>query len=85
MMNVMIVTNSRYLKPTVVMLYSLFLQEQGEVTVYLAYEDLTDQELEGLRRSQHIFLPQREESACAADYRQWRRAVERARAWAETD
>lgn len=50
MMNVMIVTNSRYLKPTVVMLYSLFLQEQGEITVYLAYEDLTDEELKGLRQ-----------------------------------
>ena len=43
------------------------------------------EELEGLRRSQHVFLPQREEAACAADYRQWRRAVERSRAWAETD
>lgn len=43
------------------------------------------QELEGLRRSQHVFLPQREEAACAADYRQWRRAVERSRAWAEAD
>lgn len=50
MMNVMIVTNSRYLKPAVVMLYSLFLQEQGEVTVYLPYEDLTKDELFGLAR-----------------------------------
>lgn len=50
MMNVMIVTNSRYLKPAVVMLYSLFLQEQGEVSVYLPYEDLTQEELEGLCR-----------------------------------
>ena len=50
MMNVMIVTNSGYLKPAVVMLYSLFLQEQGEVSVYLPYEDLTRQELEGLCR-----------------------------------
>ena len=43
------------------------------------------QELEGLRRSQYVFLPQREEAACAADYRQWRRAVERSRAWTEAD
>ena len=43
------------------------------------------EELEGLRRSQHVFLPQREEAACAADYRQWRRAVERSRAWVEAD
>ena len=43
------------------------------------------EELEGLRRSQHVFLPQREEAACAADYRQWRRAVERSRTWAEAD
>lgn len=62
MMNVMIVTNSRYLKPTVVMLYSLFLQEQGEVTVYLAYEDLTDQELEGLRQFVGAFSGKRLEA-----------------------
>ena len=43
------------------------------------------EELEGLRRSQHVFLPQREESACAADYRQWRRAVERSRMWIENE
>ena len=43
------------------------------------------EEMEGLRRSQHVFLPQREESACAADYRQWRRAVERSRMWIENE
>ena len=43
------------------------------------------EELEGLRRSQHVFLPQREETACAADYRQWRRAVERSRRWIENE
>lgn len=42
------------------------------------------EELAGLRRSQHVFLPQREEAACAEDYRQWRRAVERARDWVES-
>lgn len=42
------------------------------------------EELTGLRRSQHVFLPQREEAACAADYHQWRRAVERARDWVES-
>ena len=43
------------------------------------------EELDGLRRSQHVFLPQREEAACAADYRQWRRAVERSRMWIENE
>ena len=42
-------------------------------------------ELEGLRRSQHLFLPQRPEADCAADYAQWLRAVERARGWIEND
>ena len=42
-------------------------------------------ELEGLRRSQHVFQPQRGEADCAADYRQWLRAVERARTWIEND
>lgn len=61
-MNVMIVTNSRYLKPTVVMLYSLFMQEQGEVTVYLAYEDLTNEELEGLHQFVGVFPGKRLET-----------------------
>ena len=42
-------------------------------------------ELEGLRRSQHIFLPQRDAAACEADCIQWRRAVARARNWIEND
>ena len=42
-------------------------------------------ELEGLRRSQHIFLPQRDTAACEADCTQWRRAVARARNWIEND
>ena len=42
-------------------------------------------ELETLRRSQHVFLPQRPEAECDADYRQWRRAVDRARAWIENE
>ena len=42
-------------------------------------------ELEGLRHSQHVFRPQRAEADCSADYRQWRRAVERARSWIEND
>ncbi|MBP3485444.1 MAG: glycerol kinase, partial [Oscillospiraceae bacterium] len=41
------------------------------------------EELEGLRRSQHVFTPLRDGAACAADYRQWKRAVERSAAWAE--
>ena len=43
------------------------------------------EQLEGLRRSQHMFLPQRDETACAADYRQWRRAVERSLGWIENE
>ena len=42
-------------------------------------------ELEDLRRSQHIFLPQRPESDCEAQYRQWRRAVDRSLRWIEND
>ena len=42
-------------------------------------------ELEGLRRSQHVFRPQREAEACEADYCQWLRAVERARNWIENE
>ena len=43
------------------------------------------EELEGLRRSQHVFLPQRDEAECRADYRQWQRAVERARSWIDAE
>lgn len=42
-------------------------------------------ELETLRRSQHVFLPQRAETACAADYARWLRAVERSRGWIENE
>ena len=42
-------------------------------------------ELERLRRSQHRFLPRREKAACAADYRRWRRAVERSQNWIENE
>ena len=40
-------------------------------------------ELEKLRRSQHVFTPLRSGEDCGREYRQWQRAVERARAWAE--
>ncbi|MCI2056484.1 MAG: glycerol kinase GlpK [Oscillibacter sp.] len=40
-------------------------------------------ELESLRRSQHVFTPQKEESLAQESYRQWRRAVERASGWIE--
>ncbi len=43
------------------------------------------EELESLRRSQYVFLPQRDEEACGEAYRQWRRAVERARSWIENE
>jgi len=42
-------------------------------------------ELEGLRRSQHIFTPQRTADECADSYRRWQRAVERAAGWADVD
>ena len=42
-------------------------------------------ELEQLRRSQHIFLPQLDTETCAARYRRWQRAVERAAGWIETE
>lgn len=45
----MIVTNSAYLKPTYLMLYSLFCNHpDDEVNVYLPYEDLRDEELAAL-------------------------------------
>jgi len=43
------------------------------------------EELEALRHSQHLFSPCRPEADCAADYRQWRRAVERSRNWIENE
>nr|WP_326184935.1 glycerol kinase GlpK [uncultured Oscillibacter sp.] len=43
------------------------------------------EELEDLRRGQHLFQPQRDEADCAADYAQWLRAVERARSWIENE
>ena len=43
------------------------------------------EELERLRLSQHVFLPRRDETACAADYAQWRRAVDRSRSWIENE
>ena len=42
-------------------------------------------ELESLRRSQHLFRPRRDEADCAADYAQWRRAVERSRSWIKNE
>lgn len=45
-MNLMIVTNSAYLRPTYMMLYSLFLNHpQEEIDIYLPYEDITEAEL----------------------------------------
>ena len=43
------------------------------------------EEVAALRRSQHVFLPQRPQAACEAQYRQWRRAVDRALRWIEND
>ena len=43
------------------------------------------EELSSLRRSQHVFLPQRPEADCREQYRQWRRAVDRSLRWIEND
>ena len=43
------------------------------------------EELEGLRRSQYVFRPLRDEAECDREYRQWRRAVERAQSWIENE
>lgn len=42
-------------------------------------------QLSALRRSQHVFQPQRDEASCRADLRRWSRAVERARDWVEPE
>ncbi|MEG1594100.1 MAG: FGGY-family carbohydrate kinase, partial [Oscillibacter sp.] len=42
-------------------------------------------QLAALRRSQHLFLPRRDESVCDGEYRRWLRAVERSRAWIENE
>ena len=42
-------------------------------------------EVEKLRRSQHVFVPQRSEEVCAAEYRQWQRAVGRSLRWIENE
>lgn len=50
-MNIMIVTNSKYLGPTYIMLYSLFVNHTGiPMDVYLPYEDLSGQELMELQK-----------------------------------
>ena len=46
------------------------------------WQDL--EEISALRRSQHVFTPRRGAEECAAECRQWRRAVERCRSWIET-
>ena len=42
------------------------------------------EELKTLRRSQHVFIPQRSAAECTESCRQWKRAVERCRGWIET-
>ena len=41
------------------------------------------EELETLRRSDRVFLPQRVQSECDEEYRLWKRAVARAADWIE--
>ena len=40
-------------------------------------------ELRALRRSEKVFLPQRPQADCDADYRLWKRAVGRTADWIE--
>ena len=40
-------------------------------------------EIRDLRRSQHVFQPQRPQAECEEQYAQWKRAVSRARGWVE--
>lgn len=42
-------------------------------------------QLSALRRSQHVFRPQRDEASCRADLKRWSRAVERTRGWIEPE
>ena len=42
-------------------------------------------QLSALRRSQHVFHPQRNEASCRADLKRWSRAVERAKGWIEPE
>ncbi|WP_312159785.1 glycerol kinase GlpK [Oscillibacter sp.] len=43
------------------------------------------EQLSALRRSQHVFLPVRDEAVCREELRRWGRAVERARGWIEPE
>ena len=45
--------------------------------------ELSRNELRALRRSEKVFLPQRPQADCDADYRLWKRAVGRAADWIE--
>jgi len=42
-------------------------------------------QLSALRRSQHVFRPQRDEAVCRAELRRWSRAVDRAKGWIEPE
>ncbi|WP_294856869.1 glycerol kinase GlpK [uncultured Oscillibacter sp.] len=43
------------------------------------------EQLSSLRRSQHVFLPVRDEAVCWEELKRWDRAVERARGWIEPE
>lgn len=43
------------------------------------------EQLSALRRSQHIFVPQREAAACQQDLKRWSKAVERAKGWTDPE
>lgn len=55
-MNILISTNSAYLTPTMVMLYSLFIHHSRiPMDIYLPYSDLTDEEVDELERYVALF------------------------------
>ena len=50
-MNILIATNSNYIGPTSVMVYSLCRSHIGkEVNIYLAYHDLREKDIERLNK-----------------------------------
>lgn len=48
-MNVLIVTNSKYIPYTKLLLHSLFTQQPGEVKIYLFYQDLTAEDIRDMQ------------------------------------
>ena len=57
--------------------------EKGKTLRYIGHLDLMRAMQRALRRSEKVFLPQRPQADCDADYRLWKRAVGRAADWIE--